>query len=197
MPALLTSTSSPPRSSSASSNHASISPSLATSTWVAAMSALSARNPSSAASSISQTCTLAPSLAKARAIDRPIPEAAAVIMTRLTIPYAPPMTGIFSRLDLLQRALRFHFHDPAELCRLREFLVRRPDGRERLVEIAPHRDDLARPLVDMQLHDFIRRDQLLCFAVEHAMEEMHALFVASDELRLDDEGLARFHLAVV
>src|SRR5438045_3853875 len=62
MPALLTSTSRPPRSSSASSNHASISPSLATSTWVAAMSALSARNPSSAASSISQTCTLAPPL---------------------------------------------------------------------------------------------------------------------------------------
>src|SRR5262245_22231158 len=79
MPALLTSTSSPPRLRRTSSNSRSTSATLATSTRVRNISRGSA---ASALSSTSHTCTRAPRSAKVCAITHPIPDPPAVTSTR-------------------------------------------------------------------------------------------------------------------
>ena len=82
MPALLISTSSPPSAATASGTMRSISARLAMSQRRAVRPGISLAIAASALSSISQTKTLAPFAAKARANSRPMPAAPAVIKTR-------------------------------------------------------------------------------------------------------------------
>ena len=49
----------------------------------------------------------------------------------------------------------------------------------------------------MKLHDLIGGDKLAGLAMQHAVEEMHALVIQADELGLDGEGLAGLHFAIV
>src|SRR5215212_4260253 len=82
MPALLTSTSSPPRACPASWNNRSTCVTCDTSARVVPTDGSSFRKADSASSSTSQMCTLAPCSTKVRAIARPIPDAPAVTTTR-------------------------------------------------------------------------------------------------------------------
>ncbi len=103
---------------------------------------------------------------------RPIPAAAAVIMTRC---------GMLFPFDL---------HDAAHFLGLLQLLVGFSNGGQRFVQVAAHGDNFSGLLVDMQLHDLVGGDEFLGLAVIHAVEEMHALFIAAQHLGFDGEGLA-------
>src|SRR5450755_3319433 len=104
IPALLTSTSSPPSEPTASANSRATEGRSTTSHTLRPSVASVVLRPSRAASSTSQTCTRAPSSAKARAVARPIPLTPAVTSTRAPssakaravarpIPLAPAVTS--------------------------------------------------------------------------------------------------------
>ena len=89
VPALFTSTSTPPSSMMAVSSHASSESPSARSTLRATAPGKASRNDASDASSTSHTCTCAPLAMNAAAILRPIPLAAAVMMTRCAMAALP------------------------------------------------------------------------------------------------------------
>ena len=188
MPALLTSTSSPPRSSSASSNQASISPSLRTfDVGCGDLREFLAEGAERLLRSTSQMWTFAPSSAKALAMARPIPAAAAVIMTRCGMLSPPPLDSF-----PISRTLAFHLHFITRPSSVELSVVcAAPDCGQGLEQVAAHGDNFSGLLVDMELHDLVGGDEF-AWSCHDSMRWKRCMRFSSqpEHLRFDGEGLA-------
>ena len=85
----------------------------------------------------------------------------------------------------------FDFHDTAHFLGLLQLLMGFSYCGKRIVQVAAHGDNFSCFLVYVQLHDLVGGDEFLGLAVIHAVEEVHALFIATQHLGFDG-SLAEF-----